>query len=71
MEPMVVICPGNPDRMSLVENYFNSDLYTRDDDFENEVIAHATREGFVIYKSTRCKVHGLFSENGPDMLADF
>ena len=44
MEPMVVICPGRPDEMSLVENYFNSDMYIRDSKFENEVNGFAARK---------------------------
>ena len=47
MEPMVVICPGRPDEMSLVENYFNSDMYIRDSKFENDVNAHAARKVFI------------------------
>ena len=47
MEPMVVICPGRPDEMSLVENYFNSDMYIRDNKFENDVNAHAARKVFI------------------------
>ena len=54
MEPMVVICPGRPDEMSLVENYFNSDLYIRDSKFENEVNAYAARKVFTFYNVIQC-----------------
>ena len=44
MQPMVVICPGRPDEMSLVENYFNSDIYIPDGKFEKDVNGLAVRK---------------------------
>lgn len=43
-EPMVTVCPGRPDSLSLVQNYFNSDLYKKDTVFETEVNSLLAKE---------------------------
>ena len=51
VQPMVTVCPRYVDFASLVVNFFNSDLYTRDESFEAEINA-AVRQAF----STKNKV---------------
>ena len=48
---MVTVCPRYVDFASLVVNFFNSDIYTRDESFEAEINA-AVRQAF----STKNKV---------------
>ena len=43
VQPMVSVCPHFVDFASLTVNFFNSDLYTRDEAFEAEINA-AVRE---------------------------
>ena len=37
VQPMVTVCPNFVDFASLAINFFNSDLYTRDETFEAEI----------------------------------
>ena len=35
--PMITVCQGNPDQISLVTNFFNSPYYKRDAEFEAQI----------------------------------
>ena len=48
---MVTICPHFVDFASLTVNFFNSDLYTRDESFEAEINA-AVREALSTKKES-------------------